>query len=270
MPELPEVETTRAGIAPHLLGQTVKEVVVRQPRLRLPVPLELASELPGQAIVSVERRAKYLLIGTRRATLLLHLGMSGRLRILDDAPTPARHDHLDVTLNNGACLRFTDPRRFGLALWLTDPLAHPWLRDLGPEPLGTDFDGDYLYQQARQRTTPVKSFIMDGHVVVGVGNIYANEALFRSALHPTRPAGTISLAHYRQLATAIQQVLQEAIAQGGTTLRDFQDAQGRPGYFQVALQVYGRTGQPCPHCGQPIRQQRLAQRSSFFCDRCQR
>ncbi len=272
MPELPEVETTRAGIASHLLGQTVARVIIRQPQLRLPISPELLTALAGQSIKTVERRAKYLLIGTPSGTLLLHLGMSGRLRIVlpDAEQVPGRHDHLDLILANGKILRLTDPRRFGLALWLSeDPLTHPWLRSLGPEPLSDDFHGDYLYQQVLQRTTAIKPLIMNGHIVVGVGNIYANEALFRSAIHPKRLACTISLADCRILVVAIQQVLQAAIAQGGTTLRDFQNSDGRPGYFQVALQVYGKAGEPCSQCGQLIQQQRLAQRATFFCNNCQ-
>ena len=270
MPELPEVETTRRGIRPHLLGQRVERVVVRNHRLRWPIPLELAEQLPGRTIDRVDRRGKYLLITSGDHTLLLHLGMSGNLRIVSADKPPARHDHLDVVLSNGDCLRLQDPRRFGAALWLSgDPKQHPLLRNLGPEPLSDGFDGEHLYAVSRGRRVAVKSFIMSNATVVGVGNIYANEALFRAGIHPLRAAGRISRERYIRLAGIIKEVLQEAIRQGGTTLRDFVGSDGRPGYFAQQLAVYGRDGEPCKGCGQDIRRQTVGQRGTFFCPRCQ-
>ncbi|WJW75753.1 bifunctional DNA-formamidopyrimidine glycosylase/DNA-(apurinic or apyrimidinic site) lyase [Thiohalobacter sp. IOR34] len=271
MPELPEVETTRRGLAPHLAGRRVRSVTVRQRRLRWPVPRALERELPGQRLGELRRRGKYLLLESTAGTVILHLGMSGSLRLLPcDAP-PGPHDHLDIALDDGRCLRFTDPRRFGTVLWTRrPPERHRLLAGLGPEPLGPDFDGDYLYRRSRGRRLAVKPFIMDSKVVVGVGNIYANEALFLAGIHPARPAGRIGQQRYRRLADAIREVLTAAIAAGGTTLRDFVDGDGRPGYFQQTLRVYGRGGRPCPRCGTPIRETRLAQRSTFYCPRCQR
>ena len=272
MPELPEVETTRRGIRPHLLGRRVRDVVVRQRQLRWPVPPELEAELPGRAIRAVERRAKYLLLEMAPAgTVLLHLGMSGSLRVIP-APTPvARHDHLDLVLDDGCALRFTDPRRFGTCLWLTDgPRRHPLLRDLGPEPLGPDLTADHLYARARRRRSAVKGFLMDSRVVCGVGNIYANEALFRAGIHPLRAAGNISHRRYAVLVEAVRAVLEAALGAGGTTLRDFRDAGGRPGYFSARLAVYGRNGEPCLRCGGTVRLVRAGQRSTYYCPRCQR
>jgi formamidopyrimidine-DNA glycosylase len=271
MPELPEVEIARRGIAPHLTGQTVKRIVVREPRLRWPVPERLDKDLSGQVIRAVERRGKYLLLRTQAGTALLHLGMSGSLRILPATTLPRKHDHVDIELASGSCLRFNDPRRFGALLWSEGPPAeHPLLSALGPEPLGKDFSGAYLHTLAKGRRVPVKIFIMNSHVVVGVGNIYANEALYQAGIHPTRAAGRVSPARYEVLVQAIKSVLTEAIASGGTTLRDFVSAAGRPGYFQQYLRVYGRHRLPCPSCGEPIRTCRLGQRATFFCSRCQR
>lgn len=271
MPELPEVETTRRGIAPHLEQRRIEAVVVRQPRLRWPVPDQLAEELPGQRIQAIHRRAKYLLLEVSAGTLLLHLGMSGSLRIIAADEPPRAHDHFDLVVEQGRALRLTDPRRFGAVLWQpTDAGPHPLLGHLGPEPLAAGFDGDHLYRCSRGRRVAVKHLIMDNRVVVGVGNIYANEALFRSGIRPDRASGRISLARYQRLAEAIRQVLAEAIHQGGTTLRDFVGGEGRPGYFQQSLQVYGRAGQPCPTCRRPLREQRMAQRTTVFCAHCQR
>ncbi len=271
MPELPEVETTRRGIAPHVSQRRVDAVVVRDARLRWPVPPELARELPGRRIDSVNRRGKYLLLGAGDHTLILHLGMSGRLRVTPgDTPVKA-HDHLDVVMETGQCLRLNDPRRFGSALWWPgDPMDHPLLRHLGPEPLGTGFDGALLKALAAGRRAPVKSFIMDSRVVVGVGNIYANEALFMAGIHPLRPAGRVSLARYERLAEAIRAILRDAIARGGTTLRDYVSADGSPGFFQLDLQVYGRDGARCLRCGTTIRRVTAGQRGTFYCHRCQR
>jgi formamidopyrimidine-DNA glycosylase len=270
MPELPEVETTRRGITPHVCHQRVRAVIVREPRLRWPVPVALVEGLTGARIDAVERRAKYLLLRTSRGTALLHLGMSGSLRVLA-ADTPAgKHDHLDLVLDNGRCLRLTDPRRFGAALWCAgDVHAHALLKDLGPEPLGDAFTTDYLCTAARGRKVAVKAFIMDAKVVVGVGNIYASESLFLAGIHPQRAAGRISRTRCERLVQAIKQVLTESIAAGGTTLRDFVGGDGRPGYFAQELRVYGRTGEPCPRCGSAIRQITTGQRSTYYCPHCQ-
>jgi formamidopyrimidine-DNA glycosylase len=271
MPELPEVETTRRGIAPHLQDQRVGRVCIRNPRLRWPIPAELPALLKGRKILEVGRRGKYLLIRFHHGHLLIHLGMSGSLRVLDASLSAHKHDHFDLCLGSGLCLRLRDPRRFGAVLWTAEaPQQHPLLAKLGPEPLGEAFDGDYLYQQGKTRRSAVKNLIMDSHVVVGVGNIYANESLFLAGIHPQRACNRISGARYRMLARAIQAVLAAAIEQGGTTLRDFRQEDGRPGYFAQQLQVYGRADAPCPQCGGPINSRTIGQRSSFFCPRCQR
>jgi formamidopyrimidine-DNA glycosylase len=271
MPELPEVETTRRGIEPHLRGRTIAAVTVRQPKLRWPVPPELPQRLVGQRIASVERRAKYLLLPFPDGTLLLHLGMSGSLRIIDATEPPMTHDHLDIVLDSGRALRLTDPRRFGAALWIEgEVFAHPLLAALGPEPLSDDFDGDYLFARSRGRAAAVKSFLMDGHVVVGVGNIYANEALFAAGIRPDRAAGRISRERYRRLADEVKRILAYAIRRGGTTLRDFVGGDGKPGYFQQELFAYGRGGEPCKVCTTALTEVRLGQRSTVYCRTCQR
>ena len=270
MPELPEVETTRRGVEPFSARQRIAELRVREPRLRWPVPPDLPDLLRGLEVQSVERRAKYLLFRTCEGTLLVHLGMSGSLRVMDAAEPPLKHDHIDLVFESGRCLRFNDPRRFGCFLWVAPGERHPLLSKLGPEPLSDDFNGAYLYRLSRARKAPVKHFIMDGHVVVGVGNIYANEALFLSKILPHRAAGRISLARYEQLALTIKQVLTSAIKQGGTTLRDFVGGDGKPGYFAQQLFVYGRAGAPCKVCGTPLRERRLSQRSTVYCVACQR
>lgn len=270
MPELPEVETTRRGVEPHCVGRTVTGLDVRDGRLRWPVPDSLAAALVGAVIVAVERRGKYLLFRTAAGSLLVHLGMSGSLRVVSPDATPGRHDHIDLVLDHGACLRYHDPRRFGCFLWQPRGEDHTLLRKLGPEPLSGEFDGQLLYRLSRGRKGPVKNFIMDGKVVVGVGNIYANEALFLSGIHPGRSAGRISKARYLVLADRIKQVLTSSITQGGTTLRDFVGGDGKPGYFAQRLCVYGRTGQPCRACGTALRELRLGQRSSVYCVTCQR
>jgi formamidopyrimidine-DNA glycosylase len=270
MPELPEVETTRRGIEPHVRDRAVQALVVRQPRLRWPVPAELAGVLPGQRVRAVERRAKYLLLRLDSGTLILHLGMSGSLRVLPVDQPAQKHDHLDLVLEGGLCLRLHDPRRFGALLWQPGPLEeHPLLRDLGPEPLSENFSGSLLHQLAGGRRVAVKNLIMDSRVVVGVGNIYASEALFLAGIHPGRSCARISARRYEHLAQTIKQVLAAAIEQGGTTLRDFSSADGRPGYFSLSLNVYGRAGEPCTGCGRPVRVRRIGQRSSFFCPHCQ-
>jgi formamidopyrimidine-DNA glycosylase len=271
MPELPEVETTRRGIAPYIEGQTIKQVIIRQPKLRWPVPEILSQTLTGVSIQSVSRRAKYLLFNTSKGTLLLHLGMSGSLRIMSTAQAVGKHDHIDFIFEDDTVLRFNDPRRFGAVLWTTAPASdHQLLKDLGPEPLLADFDGDLLYSLSRHRKMPVKSFIMDSHIVVGVGNIYANEALFMAGIQPSRQVGRISLLRYQKLADCIRIILQQAIRQGGTTLRNFVNESGKPGYFKQQLSVYGRAGLPCVHCQQPLIEIRLANRSTVFCSDCQR
>ena len=271
MPELPEVETARRGIAPHLTGQRVAAVVVRQRQLRWPVPAALIDTLPGQIIRAVERRAKYILIRTDAGTVLLHLGMSGSLRVLPCRTAPQKADHVDIALGNGQCLRLRDPRRFGSLLWTSaDPMQHKLLRDLGPEPLGPDFSGDYLFETARGRTLAARDFLANARVLAGIGNIYANECLFLAGIRPQRAAGRITRAQFGLLAKAVRQTLLKAIRAGGTTLRDFQNADGLPGYFQQTLKVYGRTGEPCARCGTPVRALKLGQRSAFYCPQCQR
>lgn len=271
MPELPEVETTRRGIAPHVVGRRIERVVVREPRLRWPVPATLADQVAGRVIVSTGRRGKYLILNLdNEDRLILHLGMSGCLKVLAAGEPATRHDHVDFELG-ATLLRFHDPRRFGAILpWPAGSAPHPLLAHLGPEPFSAAFGGDYLYQRSRGRRVAVKLFLMDGHVVVGAGNIYAAESLFRAGLRPTRPAGRISRAGYARLAEKLREVLREALEQGGTTLRDFRGADGAPGYFQQDLSVYGREGRPCRVCAAPIRSARLGQRSSFWCPRCQR
>ena len=271
MPELPEVETTCRGIAPHIEGQTLKQVIIRQPKLRWPVPDTLPQILTGLSIQSVSRRAKYLLFTTDAGTMLVHLGMSGSLRIITTSQSAGKHDHIDFIFNNDKVLRFNDPRRFGAVLWTSAPIAeHQLLKDLGPEPLLAGFTGELLYTLSRNRKVPVKSFIMDSHIVVGVGNIYANEALFMAGILPSRQAGKISLARYERLAECIRLILQNSIQQGGTTLRDFVNEAGKPGYFKQQLRVYGRKGLPCVDCQHPLNGIRLANRSTVFCHVCQR
>ncbi|MCK9468836.1 MAG: bifunctional DNA-formamidopyrimidine glycosylase/DNA-(apurinic or apyrimidinic site) lyase [Porticoccaceae bacterium] len=271
MPELPEVETTLRGIAPYLQGQTVTGFIVRNPRLRYPVAPELAALVTGATVGALHRRGKYLLLDFNTGHLLIHLGMSGSLRLVLAATPPGNHDHIDLLLASGQALRYTDPRRFGLWLWHEgDPAQHSLIRHLGPEPLGDDFTPQGLWQRSRGKRVAVKSFIMDSQVVVGVGNIYANEALYLAGIHPQRAAGRISLQRYSALHDAIRGVLTSAIAQGGTTLRDFVGGDGKPGYFSQSLSVYGRGGEPCLGCGSKLREVRLGQRTTVYCPQCQR
>ena len=271
MPELPEVETTRRGIEPWLLGARVDAVAVRERRLRWPVTARLARDLSGRSVESLERRAKYLLMTAGDGTLIMHLGMSGSLRVLEAPRPPGPHDHVDLVLSNGRMLRFNDPRRFGAFLWVEGQMAsHKLLRDLGPEPLSEQFTADYLYQRSRGRKVAIKNFIMNGHVVVGVGNIYASEALFMAGIHPQRAAGRVSKQRYAGLVAAICDVLARAIRQGGTTLRDFVNSDGAPGYFAQELLVYDRVDKSCFQCGASVKQKVIGQRSSYYCSDCQR
>jgi formamidopyrimidine-DNA glycosylase len=271
MPELPEVETSRQGITPHILGHTVTAVIVRNRHLRWPVSPGLKTELIDQRIDSIERRGKYLLLKTAVGTVIIHLGMSGSLRIVNHQSPPEKHDHVDIEFDNAKALRLRDPRRFGAVLWTRkDPLQHKLIRQLGPEPLTDDFNGPYLYQASRRRKSSIKSFIMDSHIVVGVGNIYANEALFLAGINPKRQAGQVSRQRYDTLAHCIKQILKMAIEQGGTSLRDFTREDGKPGYFQQTLNVYGKVNASCPHCGSPLKHIRQQQRSTYYCPHCQR
>lgn len=271
MPELPEVETTRRGIEPHILKQKICSVTLREPRLRWPVPKQLPVLLQGKTVAAVNRRAKYLLLDTGAGTLMIHLGMSGSLRIVTPEVAAEKHDHLDISFTNNKMLRFRDPRKFGSVHWINGQLyEHPLLASLGPEPLSDAFNAPSLYLLSRKRKAPVKSFIMDSHMVVGVGNIYANEALFRAGIRPTRAAGRIALARYEKLVACIKAVLAEAIHVGGTTLRDFSGGDGQPGYFKQSLAVYGRGGLPCTVCAAMLTEIRLGQRTTVYCGKCQR
>ena len=271
MPELPEVETTLRGISPYLQKQHIQSVVVRDSRLRWPVRSDLSQLLSGAFVEGLLRRSKYIFIKTNKGALILHLGMSGSLRIVDAKTEPGKHDHVDLVLESGKAVRFHDPRRFGCVLWSNDDLSeHPLIRHLGPEPFWEEFSGHLLYTLSRGRRVVVKNFIMDAKVVVGVGNIYASESLFRAGIDPRRQAGRISLKRYTVLVEKIRTTLHRSIQLGGTTLRDFVNPEGAPGYFEQTLLVYGRKNEPCHTCGQPILQVVLGQRSSFYCANCQR
>ncbi|MFT3741475.1 MAG: bifunctional DNA-formamidopyrimidine glycosylase/DNA-(apurinic or apyrimidinic site) lyase [Gammaproteobacteria bacterium] len=269
MPELPEVETTLRGIQPKILHQVIQGITIRHTQLRWPVTPKIKSKTLNQVIQAVERRGKYLLLRLKNGTLLIHLGMSGKLRILPKDTPAQKHDHIDLIFSHDI-LRFTDPRRFGAFLWVEgDPSQHMLLKRLGVEPLTTAFNGRYLKQQAQRRVLAVKLFIMDNQVVVGVGNIYANEALFLAKIHPQTSVSSLDLAECNRLARAIKQVLRSAIRAGGTTLRDFSDSQGNPGYFSQDLQVYGRQNLPCFNCARPLALIKLGQRATVFCPSCQ-
>lgn len=271
MPELPEVETTRRGIAPLVVGRRIAGVVIYDRRLRWPIPASLSKRIAGLEISAVDRRSKYLLFRFASGTMLLHLGMTGSLRAYTHAPPRRTHDHVDLVLDSGVTLRYHDPRRFGAMLWLTHPAeAHPLLASLGPEPFAADFDAGYLWNATRRRTAAIKLVLMDNHVVAGVGNIYANEALFRAGIRPTRAADRVALTRYGRLVREVRATLADAIAKGGSTLRDYVDSRGEPGYFQLDYFVYGREGLPCRVCGAAIRQVRLGGRATSFCPRCQR
>lgn len=269
MPELPEVEVSRLGISPHLIGNIIDKVVVRNRQLRWPVPGEVHLT-EGLIVENVRRRAKYLLIDTKAGSIILHLGMSGRLSVIPSKTELQKHDHIDIQLTNGQCLRLNDARRFGACLWLDKTETdHALFSSLGPEPLTNDFDGERLYALSRNKQVPVKSFIMDNKTVVGVGNIYANESLFIAGIDPRRAAGKVSKKRYLSLAPIIKDVLAKAIEQGGTTLKDFAQADGKPGYFAQELLVYGRAKQPCVSCSEPLKSVVIGQRNTFYCQYCQ-
>ncbi len=276
MPELPEVETTCRGLAPHLVGAKIKDAIIRNGNLRWPVPKNLPGLLRGCTILRLQRRAKYLLADCGSGTLILHLGMSGSLRILPTNCPVEKHDHFDLILASGMLMRLRDPRRFGAILWHKGDIhLHPLLVSLGPEPLPDssgkcDFTAAYLHRATRGRSVSIKQFIMNNRIVVGVGNIYANEALFRASIKPQLAAGKLSMSRCERLVEEIKATLSEAITLGGSTLRDFVNSAGEPGYFQQHYWVYGRSGEPCRRCGTAIKSQRQGQRSSFYCTACQR
>ena len=270
MPELPEVEVSRQGVAPKITGRTITDIIIRTPKLRWDIPLEV-KQVVGHEIQSVTRRAKYLMINTTPGSVMLHLGMTGFLRVFDQHTALKKHDHVDIVLDNGECLRFNDARKFGAVLWQErDQPPHELLQHLGPEPLTDAFTVDTLYDKSRGRQVTVKQFIMNNDIVVGVGNIYANEALFMSGIHPLRKAGNISKARYARLVDNIKIVLAAAIKQGGTTLQDFSNVDGNPGYFRLHLNVYGRAGEACHTCQATIKSQMVGQRNTFYCGTCQR
>ena len=271
MPELPEVETSRCGIEPHLLNKTIKSIEIRQHRLRWPIPKNLPSLASGQKIREVCRRAKYIYLKLDNGSIIIHLGMSGSLRICTKKTAPQKHDHIDITVSNNKILRLRDPRKFGCVLWTSSDInEHRLIQPLGPEPLEQNFTAEYLYQKANKRQCSIKALIMNSHIVVGVGNIYASEALFRAGINPKRKAGKISLARMQKLVDAIKLTLNLAIKEGGTTLRDFTGISGQPGYFAQKLLVYGRNGEECTQCGEPIKQFTQQARSTFYCSHCQR
>ncbi|MEA1062831.1 bifunctional DNA-formamidopyrimidine glycosylase/DNA-(apurinic or apyrimidinic site) lyase [Erwinia sp. HR93] len=268
MPELPEVETTRRGIEPHLVGETILHAIVRNGRLRWPVSSEIHS-LSDRRVISVQRRAKYLLLELESGWIIIHLGMSGSLRILPNERAAEKHDHVDLVMSNGKILRYTDPRRFGAWLWATHLEGHRVLAHLGPEPLSEAFNGEWLRAKSIRKKSAIKPWLMDNQLVVGVGNIYASESLFAAGIHPDRQASSLSPEEYSRLAESIKAVLLRSIEQGGTTLRDFLQSDGKPGYFAQELQVYGRQGEPCRTCGSLIMMGKHGQRSTWWCPDCQ-
>ncbi|TBR40953.1 bifunctional DNA-formamidopyrimidine glycosylase/DNA-(apurinic or apyrimidinic site) lyase [Marinomonas agarivorans] len=282
MPELPEVETTKRGIEPHLKGHKIISMVIRQPKLRWPIPTNLPDLVKGLTVLSLSRRGKYIGLHTEKGTIIVHLGMSGSLYFVGEGTPPLFHDHVDFQLSNGKWLRYTDPRRFGAILWhdasseeknasIKDSWQqHTLLASLGPEPLTMDFNANYLFLKAKNKKQAIKTFIMDSKQVVGVGNIYANEALFLSGIHPHKAAGTINAEQFTVLVDCIKKVLSKAIEQGGTTLKDFVGGDGKPGYFKQSLNVYGRAGDPCVTCSSILEESRLGQRSTVFCNSCQK
>ena len=270
MPELPEVETTLRGIQPYLQGKQLKGLVVRERRLRWPVPENLETRMSGVVVTGLYRRGKYIVIMFEGGGVLVHLGMSGSMRVILNQAVPEKHDHFDLVTLEGPIIRYRDPRRFGCLLWISgNPDLHPRLQALGVEPLTCEFNGEVLYNASRSRSQAVKNLIMDGRIVVGVGNIYASEALYKSGIHPNRPCNRISLQRYEKLSDNIKMTLTEAIQQGGTTLQDFIQVDGRAGYFEQSLNVYGRAGEPCFNCGSLIKSKIIGQRSTFYCTKCQ-
>ena len=270
MPELPEVETTLRGISPHIKNQIVSQVIIRQPKLRWPIPEDLPQRIEQQTLNSLSRRAKYLLLHFSTGTLLIHLGMSGSLRVIADNTPPAKHDHFEILFEHNKSIRLTDPRRFGAVLWLgKNPESHPLLSKLGPEPLSTEITANYLYQKSRGKKVSIKQYLMNQSVITGIGNIYCTEALYYAGIKPTRAAGNISLKRYQNLLNKIQETLSLAIEQGGTTLRDFVGSDGKPGYFKQELSAYGRSGLPCKHCKQALTEIKQANRSTVYCSNCQ-
>ncbi|MEX0958056.1 MAG: bifunctional DNA-formamidopyrimidine glycosylase/DNA-(apurinic or apyrimidinic site) lyase [Burkholderiales bacterium] len=271
MPELPEVETTRRGLEPHLIGQRIEGMTVRNRNLRWPVPRNLPALVRGRTVLALRRRGKYLLIDCGNGWLLLHLGMSGSLRVVPSRTPPGKHDHVDLLLGSGQAVRLTDPRRFGCVLWCgSDPVQHKLMATLGPEPLDGEFIAQWLYARTRGRRAPIKSVLMDSHAVAGIGNIYASEALFLARIHPATPARQLALKQCERLVSAVRETLLAAIAAGGSSLRNFVGSDGKPGYFQQQYAVYGRSGESCRICAAVIRNEAIGQRSSFFCPRCQR
>ena len=271
MPELPEVETTRRGIEPAVASRLIERIVVREPRLRWRIPDELPGLAAGQRVQQLRRRAKYLVFDLERGSMILHLGMSGSLRVMPADTPPLLHDHVDIVLETGQLLRYNDPRRFGSLLWtLDDPLAHPLLRSLAPEPLSDEFDAEYLMRVASGRKVAIKQLLMNSQLVVGVGNIYASEALFHAGIRPQRIAARVRRDEFPGLVRAIRKVLRAAIREGGTTLRDYVNPEGMPGYFRQKLFVYERAGEPCRICKTPIKQFVQGQRSTYYCPSCQR
>jgi len=270
MPELPEVETTLRGISSHVINTPFTRITIRNPKLRWPVPHELAAQLLQQRVTKITRRAKYLLFSVNQCTIIIHLGMSGSLRIVASETPYDKHDHVEFCFANGKALRLKDPRRFGAVLWTCEPInEHPLLNHLGPEPLTDEFNSDTLFNLSRNKTMAVKQFIMNSKIVVGIGNIYANEALFASGIHPGRAAGKISKKRYKQLCINIKRILEQAISQGGTTLKDFVGGTGKPGYFKQELLVYGRKGLPCVQCRKTLKEIRQGNRSTVYCTHCQ-
>ncbi len=270
MPELPEVETTVRGVRPVVTGRLITAVIVRQRQLRWPVPHRLGRILRGQKVQSVSRRAKYILLNFSHGTLMIHLGMSGRLRAMPADTLVEKHDHVDLVLDSGKALRFHDPRRFGSVLWTKGGIQNSTLlKRLGPEPFDDALTGDVLHRLSRGRRTSIKQFIMDAKVLVGVGNIYASESLFRAGIRPGRAAGRVSLSQFQRLLDAIRKVLSEAIDAGGTTLRDYVQVSGESGHFEQSLDVYERAGAACVNCGSPIRRKVIGQRASYYCAQCQ-
>jgi len=271
MPELPEVETSRRGIEPHLRNKTIKSITIRQHKLRWPIPNNLPALAEGQKVREVCRRAKYLYLKLDNGNIIIHLGMSGSLRICTKKTLPEKHDHIDIEVSNGKILRLRDPRKFGCVLWTAGDISeHKLIKSLGPEPLDDDFNANYFHNKAKKRTCSIKSFIMNSHMVVGVGNIYASESLFKAGINPKRKAGSVSLARFEKLVKAIKTTLRDSIEQGGTTLKDFTGEDGQPGYFAQKLLVYGRTNEACTICEKPVTQITQQARSTFYCSQCQK